>query len=571
MTSIYALIIIRAFTAYANSLEWQEEQWKALLHFESKKSNITQGYFLDPEGKTSLEKEWLATENIKKENIAEASCRYPARAIIYGWYREDPDLEVCKRWIHYRNSFSADQVELVFASAFINSPSSMYGHTLLKFRSNKKNELLDYTLNYGADTGNVVGLPYVWKGLTGGFSGYFAAAPFYLKIKEYNFVENRDFWIFSLKLKKEEVDILVAHSWELRDAVFPYYFLKKNCSYYLLDFLKVVRPNDSLTGSYLFWAVPMDTIRTLKFYGLVEDARYRPSRYSKIKKVMSDISVEKENDLKVVRAKKEPKLANSASIAYELYQYDLERKKQEKDPTYEDFLLSHMKEESRDLFSVKIPPNPLLGHESSRIGLFYNKAYLELNYRGTLHDLLSDSISYEEGSELSMGDLYLRKKNKNFFLHRFDILRLRSLSPNFSWSKKTSWYFLIGAGSDEESIRCSTWNCLQARVEGGYGATWSILNTNFFILVEPIFHYGSSLEKSHRFRIGPRVGVYRDLWKGAKLISEYKQLFRITGDKDRYRGISAGLSQALARNLESRVYYQYLKKSHWKFGLNYYF
>ncbi|MCO5143809.1 MAG: DUF4105 domain-containing protein [Oligoflexia bacterium] len=570
--SIFALLLLRVFTVFAEPLDWQGDQWKALLHFEGSKSNILSGFFLAPNGSVSLADEWQALERLKKENIAEASCRYPARALVYGWYQEDKNLEICRRWIHYRDSFAADQIELVLASAFINSPSSMYGHTLLKFRSSKKNEILDYTLNYGAETGSVVGLPYVWKGLTGGFSGYFAAAPFYLKIKEYNFVENRDFWIYPLQFSKQEVNILVAHSWELRDAIFPYYFLKKNCSYYLLDFLKVVRPGIPLTKPFLFWAVPLDTIRELKSYNLLGEARYRPSRYSKLKYKWNQLSKEELKDVREIEIANAPKYSDSASIAYEQYQYEIERKERERNTEYENYLMNHMKEERQNIFTVPEPADPLEGHNSSRLAFYYERNFLELNYRGTLHDFLSNSDAYEEGSELSMGDLYLRKKKEKIFLHRFDLLKLRSLSPTSFWSKKTSWYFLIGAAGDEEdSIRCSAWNCLQARLEGGYGLTAEFLHTKFFFLAETAFHYGSSLEKSHRFRLGPRIGFYRDLWNGAKWITEARQLFLLTGDDTTYREITGGISQTLIRNFEARVHFYYRNKSQLKFGLAYYF
>lgn len=223
-------------------------QWKALLHFESS-SSLAEGSKFFLESAPNLKGEWDSTLRAFREN-PESLCRFPARAIylrevLKEAFPEPKNSELCDRWHKWREAISAKGIELVFASGYLSSPSSMYGHTLLKFPRSGKTEgqdLLDYTLSFGAETGNAGGLAYVWKGLSGGFNGIYATAPFYLKVREYNFVENRDFWIYPIRLDPPALEKLVAHAWEIREMPFPYFFLRKNCSYFLLEFLKVAFP-----------------------------------------------------------------------------------------------------------------------------------------------------------------------------------------------------------------------------------------------------------------------------------------------------------------------------------------
>ena len=196
-------------------LSARDPAWLALLHYESKRSSTLPGppFFLSDRGHKDPQAELESTVSLFEKNPEEAHCRFPAREMFLRrqllWNGPVPNCERLDKW---KAAFSAKGIELIFASAFINSPSSMYGHTLLKFpRSGitEGNDLLDYTLSYGADTGTTGGLAYVWKGLTGGFQGLFTSAPFYMKVKEYNHVDKRDFWIYPLRVLPGELEVLV--------------------------------------------------------------------------------------------------------------------------------------------------------------------------------------------------------------------------------------------------------------------------------------------------------------------------------------------------------------------------
>lgn len=527
------LFSINAFAAH-----FDDPEWRALLHFEKSSAISSNKFFLHPNGNLDPKAEWEATLNEFRKN-PESLCRFPARAIYFQntfKFVEPKDAPLCVRWKKWKEAISAKGIELVFAAGFISSPSSMYGHTLLKFpRSGKTegHELLDYTLSFGADTGGAGGFNYVWKGLTGGFDGFYTTAPFYLKVREYNFVENRDFWIYPLKLPPDALEKLVAHAWELREIPFPYFFFRKNCSYFLLEFLKVAYPQIPLLDEFSFWAIPMDTIRTLKKYSLVGEPRYRPSRYRTLTERRNELSAEERSEAKKIANTDQWNPPNNPKVldaAYELVRYKQEGRVI--DPTKENQILSvrGIFPPPTELIFNETPPD--LGHGTSRFGVNVGKnskhTFGEITYRAALHDLLASQLGYEPYSELTMGDLVFRWEEK-FFLERFDILKLRSIPPLDSWIFRKSWSFRTGV-KRFSSLNCKAWNCLGAYMAGGMGFSLPISSAVLFALLELDVEAGKAYVKNHALGVGPSAGLWIPLGH-TKFIFETEKRFKLLGDK----------------------------------------
>jgi hypothetical protein len=558
-------------TAYISSFSYAGNQatdpaWLALLHNNGSGSSVKEGssFFLSPSGHEDPQAELEATLRYFEQHPEEAACRFPARA-LYLQKTTEGKSELCDRWRKWREAIHARGAELVFAAAFLASPSSMYGHTLLKFVRGGKTageDLLDYTLNYGAKTGNTVGLPYVWKGLTGGFDGNYATAPFYLKVKEYNFVENRDFWIYPLKLSEGQLRLLVAHSWEIRDVDFPYFFLHRNCSLYLLELLEVLRPGSRLVSHFPFWTVPVDTIRLLEKEGWLEPPRYRASRYTRLRAFREQLTGQ---EIELVE-----KLAEGGAVdglppgreglvldsAYELWRYRTEGKKSDRPSLEAELLRARARYPGgwKPDFSAERPPEK--GHPSSRLGLAYGEnrehSFLELQYRGTLHDLLANPHGYENHSELSMGDLRLRYEHKKVFLERFDLLRLRSVAPSERWIPRSAWSFRAGAGRAKE-FACAAWQCLRGNLEGGYGAGLALGPVLAFALAETKLEAGSVFDRGFRWGAGPTGGLFTPLWKGSRLLLEGEWRWRLLGSDTPERAARVGWSQELPSFWEARL------------------
>ena len=58
----------------------------------------------------------------------------------------------------------------------------------------ERTRLLAYAVNYGAVTGQDVGLMFAVHGLTGGYRGTYAVLPYHAMVRQYTDYENRDIW-----------------------------------------------------------------------------------------------------------------------------------------------------------------------------------------------------------------------------------------------------------------------------------------------------------------------------------------------------------------------------------------
>ena len=144
-------------------------------------------FFNSPTGKNDPQAELVATlknffiplENLKPEQ-EHPQCIFPAR---YKWLKAQLAFDPaqlperhCDRIESWLNDLNPEKITLVFASYYMNNPSSMFGHTFLRIdkkREGPQQKLLDYGVNYAAlpDTNNPLG--YTVKGLFGGFKGIF--------------------------------------------------------------------------------------------------------------------------------------------------------------------------------------------------------------------------------------------------------------------------------------------------------------------------------------------------------------------------------------------------------------
>src|SRR5690606_29950305 len=107
-----------------------------------------------------------------------AQCRFVARL---SWLRERLDLGAlpqpdCAAYREFRSLVNATRVALVFPSYYLNSPSSMFGHTLLRLDANEQAdggaEYLSFAANFGAMVdADDNGMFFALKGLTGGYPG----------------------------------------------------------------------------------------------------------------------------------------------------------------------------------------------------------------------------------------------------------------------------------------------------------------------------------------------------------------------------------------------------------------
>ena len=150
---------------------------------------------------------------------------------------------------------------------------------------------LSYALNFGANVNNDDNsIFFAYRGLAGGYPGVYNMMRYFEKIKEYNRMDNRDMWEYKLNITPQEVDLMLAHVWELKDINFDYYFLDENCSFRLLELIELVRPEANLTEQFKYAVIPTNTVRSVVDEGMVESTQFRPSEVSVLRTRINNLS-----------------------------------------------------------------------------------------------------------------------------------------------------------------------------------------------------------------------------------------------------------------------------------------
>lgn len=283
----------------------RDPMWRTLLHYQvhpltrlDRSLADDAGFFVAPQGRRDSAAELEATlaaffdPRPRWALQQAAACRFIAR---YQWLASRLDFDArllpppdCERYRQWRQGLDAGGVTLVFPAAYLNSPSSMYGHTFLRLDPSATraefNPLLSYAISYAANGNEAEGLAFAFKGLTGLYDGQFTNSPYYIRIRDYSDLENRDIWEYELNLDAAEIDRLLAHTWELGVTRFDYFFFDENCSYHLLSLIDAARPGLNLSQRFTGWAIPVDTVRAVTDTpGLLRRIHYRPANSTELR------------------------------------------------------------------------------------------------------------------------------------------------------------------------------------------------------------------------------------------------------------------------------------------------
>ncbi|CAN7249174.1 DUF4105 domain-containing protein [Pseudomonas sp. GL-B-26] len=480
--------------------------WISLGHYETAKLGGWRSYvsdkkfFLAADGNEHPDRELAATVQALYAPVSagekHAQCVYPART---RWLKAQLNLSdlptlPCTEFKQWFKDVSPHSAVMIFPAAYLNSPSSMFGHTLLRIdQANVQSDqtaLLSYAINFGAYIeGSDNSILYAWKGLMGGYPGLFALVPYQEKLSEYRSLENRDLWEYRLNLTQAETERMVEHVWELKQIQFDYFFFDENCSYRLLELLQVARPSLRLTEQFPLTAIPTDTVKAVKEAGLVESIQYRPSRERELLSRAEPLTHEEQEWVLKVSAdqkqlqepafKAQPKDRQALIIdaAYRLERYRANG--QERDPqraqrSFE--LLRAINQNPAPELDIPQPGLPEDGHESrtwqAGIGTRGDKAFGEYGLRMAYHDLNDNAESFPLGAQIEILQMKLRQYEGNHWqLQQLDLATIRSLTPRNELLQPLSWQVTGGlervpGKHDDET--------LVSHVNGGGGGTWQL-------------------------------------------------------------------------------------------------
>ena len=512
--------------------------WRALLHYprQGEQSYVDdRRFFFDAAGHRNPLAELRATLS-HFEAQPQRRCDYPARA---QWLQEQGLLASadtdCADYQQWRQRLDVQQVSLVLAASYLNSPSSMYGHTFLRFTpggDRSSSDFLAYALNFGANIpAGENDLLYAYRGLFGGYPGLFSMQPYYQKIQEYSRLENRDMWEYRLDLNAREMDRLLQHVWELRDINFDYFFFDENCSFRLLELLEVARPGIDLTSSFEHAAMPVDTVRAVVAENMVDGVNYRPSRRLQLDHLLAGLDEAERAAVRALADGQIEVLDNTLPLtrqshvylaAYRYLRYRSNRELRSDDVAARSLrLLSRAKAlDARNERHILPPTRADFGHRTSMLAVnagwrelsdaSRNPAltYADLNYRISYHDALDARAGYPSGATLVMGDLHLRWQDRERLrLQEFTVMDIRSLSPRDDFFSPTSWQFSVGL----ERLDDAPGQPLVAQLSAGGGVSAASLGGLVYALPGVRLEYNRDFHQD--WRLAPALGIGQ-LWQG---------------------------------------------------------
>jgi len=493
-------------------------------------------FFLSDNGKTSPRAELEATLKAIQQpggGDSHARCRFPARD---AWLREQldlPDTPVnCSAFEEWAGTLNTEKVTLVFAASYLNSPSSMFGHTFLRLDPPQDDEetdlLLANTISYAADAAEHDSeLLFAYRGIFGGYPGITSIKPYYEMIRLYNDIEHRDLWEYTLNLDQQEVDTLLAHTWEIQDKNFDYYFFDKNCAYRLLALIDAARPGTDLLDEVSTHAIPSDTVRWVRDAGLLESIHYRPSAATSVAHSLDSLPSDQQtiaaavangyvtvNDQEVRELTKDDR-AQLLDATYDYVRYQSEAEgwpREHAAPLSHQLLVARSQiDDAEELPDV---PEPEIrddqGHDTFRLSLGSGQQahseFTQLTIRPAYHDVLDPPAGYRTGAQLQFLrlDARLYHDTDELQVEQITGVEIRSLSPRNQFFAPISWQ--VGFGGR----RTDTGNdrVLTPYLEGGAGGSWSLgQNTQAFAIATADVEIDDDIKRGYDVAPGADLGL----------------------------------------------------------------
>ncbi len=534
-----------------------DPEWLALVHYRA--NLIFPGvtgqaddpdFYLAGDGKTDPGEELDATLRaffapavVETDTVQHPQCRFIAR---YEWLKHslhfDPHRlqpQTCERFRKWRAALNASALTLVFPSAYINNPSSMFGHTLLRVDAPNQDErtrLLAYAVNYAVGSTTDNGMIFTLKSLVGAYPGLFSISPYYVKVKEYSDMENRDIWEYRLNFTQEEIDRLLQHAWELGPTRFDYYFFDENCAYYLLSLFDVARPSLALTDGFRGWVIPVDTVRrVVEQSGMLAEVVYRPSNNTRLRDRLAHMSgaerrsvmhlAEGEPQESVLRGMPAAQQAGLLEGAYALVRYQDSaglRKHSTAARLSRELLLARSRLPARN--TEVEPPVPAVrpdqGHKTRRLALGLGRRdgrnFQSLAIRPAYNDLLDPGGGYTNGAQINFMDISLRhyQGSGSVELEKLSLVDIYSLSPRDDFFKPVSWKINTGIA---RTRRRDGEHVAVYHTNGGAGlALGNWHSAVAYAFVEGTLDIGNQLQNNFSLGAGPSVGLFmqpRSAWK----------------------------------------------------------
>ena len=478
-----------------------QTKWYALLHFESGvffsgSSIINERFFLSSKGQQDPSEELKATITAFFK-FPNSQCRFPARLMWFKTVMPHANFPVieCSKYTAYINRFTTNSISVVYASGYLGNPASMFGHVLLKFNGDSgSNELLDNTYSYGATVPeNDNKLTYIYKGITGGYQGHFANQKYHHQNLTYTESELRDLWEYRLKLTQDDIDLLLAHLWEIENTSMTYYFFKENCGYQLAKLLEIVI-NKPLLAPNKSWVMPYDLVMMLnkpETNKYIDEVIYHGSRqqdlYTRFNQLTEQekqsldniISTHSEQTVELLRTLNEKSEKKVIDTMYDYYAF-IDVKNDgltDEQSTKKKLLLTERfnlpAEKLQWEKANKQPPHKAQNTAMIQISPIYNTSFgygVTARFRANYYDLLNLNAARIPYSELRTLDLSLlyTDEQKSWSIREFTLFNIINLNVSQTGLVEDALYaWELEAGYKPSSLSCI--NCSDMYVSGFLG------------------------------------------------------------------------------------------------------
>lgn len=553
----------------------QDPYWHTLLHYKKGLFGLRSlvddaAFFAAENGKQDPAAELEATlRSFFSGPVAEGEkhpvCRFVSR---FAWLKEQLAIDEsrlpfprCEPFEELMEQIQPESATLIFPTSHMNSPASMYGHTLITIESATGSTLLSYAINYAAITNETFGPFYIVKGLFGLYPGYFSILPYYAKLQEYSDVNDRDIWEYPLDLTTEEVRRLVMHVYELEEIGSDYFFFSENCSFELLFLLDAARPGLHLTDERGLWVIPLETIRSIKRSGLVKDVIFRPSKSTKIKHLASLLPGDVRDDALAIadgdqesahfaeRPLPVDEKITALDLAGEYLQYRNAKKELDRE-IYRHRFLSVLKSRSdlgdtdKERYSIPAPGRPDEGHRSNRLSIGYgeddDRPFQEIRLRPAYHELLDNESGYKEGSEIVFFDFAMRYyfRSEEFELESVDVIDIVSIAPRDDFFKHVSWK--VSTGFLRRTLSTGKEQFVYG-LNPGFGYAWeSRILGMAYLMFETDLQVGGALDGNYSAGAGGSIGMLKSMTDRWKIHLLARDVYHGFGDDDNLLTASVG-------------------------------
>lgn len=462
---------------YALSAQTIEEladssEWKSLLHInDNNQSEISDmNFFLSKQSNSKIELTALL-ENKTCENV----CKFPAR---YRFLSKELDLNIsfnhCDELQGYLKESRGKSASLVFASSFLGSPASYFGHTFISLNK-EKNIHFSETFGYAAElpqSGSPISL--IVKGVSGQYNGRYVLAPYYQMLESYSVVEQRTLYEYMLDLNQSELENMLWHSYELQNINVPYKFFTENCAYEVFWLIEVARPSTNLRKKLKPYVIPYETIQVLKDENMVLEHKKRQPLIEHLYRVYSTLN----NDEKKLFSEWKESAHKEIDLANLNIEETTKNKFAELINGYYDILFKKHHTSKADFYDVKKIPfkttqledvidfEPRKPHKASLGTVFKNGNSGEIfTFRPVLLDRFEERDSLLSESTLEFLNVTFSRIDNNIRLENLDIIKVESLNKRFDFYEPNSWRVYLGAN------RTFNNNSLSSVFEAGTGLT----------------------------------------------------------------------------------------------------